>query len=47
MCLQIKYLIYMVKEDLVLNNLQWLIYHKTQFTNQPIQCDIEKIILKL
>ena len=24
------YSIYMYKEDLVLNNLQWLIYHKTQ-----------------
>ena len=24
------YLIYMYKEDLVLNNLQWLICHKTQ-----------------
>ena len=24
------YLIYMYKEDLALNNLQWLIYHKTQ-----------------
>ena len=23
------YLIYMYKEDLALNNLQWLIYHKT------------------
>ena len=27
------YLIYMYKEDLALNNLQWLISHKTQ-TNQ-------------
>ena len=33
MCLEIIYLIYMYKEDLALNNLQWLIYHKTQ----PIQ----------
>ena len=24
------YLIYMYKEDLALNNLQWLIWHKTQ-----------------
>ena len=24
------YLIYMYKQDLALNNLQWLIYHKTQ-----------------
>ena len=30
MCLQIIYLIYMYKEDLALNNLQWLICHKTQ-----------------
>ena len=35
MCLQIIYLIYMYKEDLALNNLQWLICHKTQ-TNQII-----------
>ena len=30
MCLQIIYLIYMYKEDLALNNLQWFLYHKTQ-----------------
>ena len=30
MCLEIIYLIYMYKEDLVLNNLQVLICHKTQ-----------------
>ena len=32
MCLQIKYIfnIYMYKEDLALNNLQLLIYYKTQ-----------------
>ena len=30
MCLQIIYLIYMYKEVLALNNLQWLIYHETQ-----------------
>ena len=30
MSLQIKYLIYMYKEDLALNKLQWLICHKTQ-----------------
>ena len=29
-CLQTIYLIYMYKEDLALNNLQWLICHKTQ-----------------
>ena len=30
MYLQIIYLIYMYKEDLALNNLQWLICHKTK-----------------
>ena len=30
MCLEIIYLIYMYKKDLALNNLQWLIYHKTK-----------------
>ena len=30
MCLEIVYLIYMYKKDLALNNIQWLIYHKTQ-----------------
>ena len=30
MCLQFIYLIYMYKEDLALNNLQWLICHKTK-----------------
>ena len=30
MCLKIIYLIYMYKKDLVLNNLQWLICHKTK-----------------
>ena len=24
------YMIYMYKEDVILNDLQWLIYHKTQ-----------------
>ena len=28
-CLQIMYFIYMYKEDLVLNNLQWLFCYKT------------------
>ena len=32
MCLQIIYLIYMYKECLLLNNLQWLICHKTKPT---------------
>ena len=30
MYLQIICLLYMYKEDLVLNNLQWLIFYKTQ-----------------
>ena len=30
MCLEIIYIIYIYKEDLALNNLQWLIYHKAQ-----------------
>ena len=30
MCLQILCLIYMYEEDLALNNLQWLICHKTK-----------------
>ena len=35
MSLEIIYLIYVYKKDLALNNLQWLIYHKTQ-NNQII-----------
>ena len=30
MCLEITYLIYMYKEDLTLNNLQWLICYRTK-----------------
>ena len=30
MCLEIMYIIYMYKEDLALNNLQWLICHKAK-----------------
>ena len=30
MCLEIVYLIYMYKKGLTLNDLQWLICHKTQ-----------------
>ena len=30
MCLEILYLMYMYKKDLVLNNLQWLICHKNK-----------------
>ena len=33
MCLQIIYLVCMDKHDLALNNLEWLICHKTQPTN--------------
>ena len=29
-CLEIIYLIYMYKKDLALNNLQWLMCHKTK-----------------
>ena len=36
-CLQIIYLIYMYKEDLTFNNLQWLICHKTK-PNSTIVC---------
>ena len=32
MCLEILYLVYMYKQDLALNDLQWLICHKTQGT---------------
>ena len=35
MCLQIKYLIHIYKDDFALNNLQWLICHKSQL-NQII-----------
>ena len=34
--LQIIYLIYMYKQDLILNNLPGLIWHKTQPTNQLV-----------
>ena len=30
MCLEVTYLIYMYKKDVELNNLKWLICHKTQ-----------------
>ena len=36
------YLIFMHKEDLALNNLQWLICHKTQPTNQPFPLHLKK-----
>ena len=34
MCLEVTYFMYICKKDLALNNLQWLIYHKTQSMNQ-------------
>ena len=37
MCLQIIYIIYMYKQDLALNNWQWLIFHKIkQNQTKPI-----------
>ena len=44
MCLQIKYLIYMYKQDVALNNLQWLIYHQTK-PNQTKKCKIFHITI--
>ena len=41
MCLEIIYLIYMYKKDLVVNNLQWLICHETQ----PNQTEIITITI--
>ena len=35
MCLQIISLIYMYNEDLILDYLQWMLFHKTQ-PNKPI-----------
>ena len=35
MCLEIIYLIYMYKKDFALNNLQWLICHKTKPVSTP------------
>ncbi len=35
--------IYMYKEDLALNNLKWLICHRTQPTNQPTKNQSTKI----
>ena len=42
MCLEIKYLIYMDKKDLPLNNLKWLVYHKTK--TRQISCYQQYII---
>ena len=36
MRLEIIYIIYMYKKDLALNNLQWLICHKTKPTNYSL-----------
>ena len=40
--LQIIYLVYMYKQDLVSNNLHGLICHKTQLTKQPFISSIEE-----
>ena len=36
MCFEIIYIIYMYKKDLVLNKLQWLVYHKTKLNSATI-----------
>ena len=50
MCSQIKYLIFIYKEDLVLNNQQWLICLKTQRNKQILVIArfllVEKVIRK-
>ena len=33
MCLEIRYFIYIYKKDLALNNLQWLVCHKTKLNH--------------
>ena len=44
MCLQIMYLIYTYKEDLALNNLQWLMCHKTKSNQtQPVDLGFKKL----
>ena len=40
-CLDIIYLIYMYKNDLVLNNLQWLICHKTKPNHINLQAKLK------
>ena len=45
MCLEILHLIYTNKKDLALNDLQWLIFHKTK-SNQTIS-DKSQALLKL
>ena len=40
MSLEIIYLIYMYKEDLALNNLQWLICHKAKTTHDVIYISV-------
>ena len=37
MCLEIIYLKFMYKKDLALNNLQWLICHKTKPTKPKME----------
>ena len=46
MCLVIIYLINMYKKDLALNNLQWLICHKTK-PNQTKQSELNFLSFKL
>ena len=43
MCLEIIYSMYMYKKDLVLNNLQWLICHKTKPNRVPVKYGITYI----
>ena len=46
MSLQIIYLKYMYKEDLALNNLQWLICHESQLNQSPL-VRIPIVIMKI
>ena len=51
MCLQIVYLIYMYLKDLALNDLQWLMYHKTKPNqtkpNQTKNLNLNKVFIKM
>ena len=42
MCLEIKYLIYVYKKDLALNNLQWFICHQIKLNQTKLDCVIAK-----
>ena len=47
MCLQIIYLIYLYKQDLVLNKLQWLICHKIKLDqNKKLENRLGKLKIK-